>query len=238
MSHLCVPANRLNPCSRCGAAVGELHEYCCESEQCLECGGQLQSCGLYRGCVMDRVPDRDRLPWTGLEPCEAECLEFGWYWPLPAGVAEPADEPYLDINRLYGEAAWDRARRRFVRTTLTRAGQRLREQGIRWSCTSRVQHGRTYSLRAQYLDSHGVDHPVVGFASLIFRGAIRPGEGKDFRIAFARQRDPETGQLGLEMAEIGTLIGKTLTEHGIEWAWGGNPRTRIRVKAKSVKSID
>jgi hypothetical protein len=86
----------------------------CDIEQCPYCGKLLISCLCSR-----RPPLDERLPWAGVWPGDAECYEFGWYCRQVEGagwVRCAADDPEAteDIKRLYAEATWDRARRRFV----------------------------------------------------------------------------------------------------------------------------
>lgn len=102
-------------CPDCDVAPGELHLTNCDIEQCDACGCQRLSCGCQRSA--------NRLPWTGMWPGEAECREFGWWtkwkqggerggeWVI-AGPNERGAQP--DLNRIHGEAVWDRRRKRFV----------------------------------------------------------------------------------------------------------------------------
>jgi len=60
-----------------------------------------------------------RLPWTGIWPGTAECIEFGWFsifspygWERCERDA-PGASP--DLNRLAIEAVWDEDKRRYVR---------------------------------------------------------------------------------------------------------------------------
>jgi len=104
-----------NTCHDCGAKVGELHDWGCDTERCPLCGHQLLSCGCWYtvlGMDPDNLPkdiynnglsDKDeakavaiieaagRIPWTGKWPGEAECEEYGWfcYW-NPKGAGDPS----------------------------------------------------------------------------------------------------------------------------------------------------
>jgi hypothetical protein len=102
-------------CPDCNAGVGELHVPGCDVERCPYCGGQV-FLGLCCGQPLD---ERDRMPWTGLWPGEADCREFGWYVRMVPGVGWErcaAGEPGAreDLNRLYMEAIWDPAQKRHV----------------------------------------------------------------------------------------------------------------------------
>jgi hypothetical protein len=68
----------------------------------------------------DRVPDDDRMPWTGLWPGVAECQEYGLYAKLIEGkgwVPCSKDDPDAmeDLNALRVVAEWDRQQKRFVK---------------------------------------------------------------------------------------------------------------------------
>lgn len=107
-------------CGDCAAKPDQLHSGGCDVERCPKCGGQIISCE----CFTDETwpEDAARIPWTGIWPGEAECIEFGWYSKFVEGRGwvrcEKADpEAGPDLNRLAsfgGEAAWDRKLRRFV----------------------------------------------------------------------------------------------------------------------------
>jgi hypothetical protein len=108
-------------CYDCGVAPGQLHIPGCVVERCPYCGRQLLSC-FCPGIGLDHVPDDDRLAWAGEWPGLAECVEFGWFakrvpgrrgW-VPCSPDDPDASP--DLNRLLLEAAWDRDRKRFVRS--------------------------------------------------------------------------------------------------------------------------
>lgn len=98
-------------CPDCGVAPGENHRSGCDIERCATCGLQVGACDH---------PPTTAIPWTGMWPGEAECREFGWFarllagqgW-VPCAPADPGASP--DLNRLYTEASWDRAQKRWVR---------------------------------------------------------------------------------------------------------------------------
>jgi hypothetical protein len=102
-------------CSDCGAVPGALHVAGCDVERCPNCGGQALSCGC------DYEATDERLPWTGRWPGDDECEEFGWYSkPNPNGVgyvpcAKSDPSAGYDLNRLYTDAKWDKAKKRFVK---------------------------------------------------------------------------------------------------------------------------
>jgi hypothetical protein len=105
-------------CHDCGVAVGQLHVRGCDVEQCPYCGRQSITCPCEE-LGIGFVPDDDRMPWTGLWPGDAECLEFGWFcrrtergW-QPCEPDAPGAGP--DINRLRTEGVWDRELKRFVK---------------------------------------------------------------------------------------------------------------------------
>jgi len=137
-----------NLCHDCRAKPGEMHMPGCDTERCARCGGQSLSCGcvyevngmnavmlseehpeIYKGGPtkkMWKVFDAEieklggRLPWTGVWPGEAECIEFGWYsrysddkgWERCKADDEGACP---DLNRLCGGGAvWDVKARRWV----------------------------------------------------------------------------------------------------------------------------
>ena len=108
----------LAPCPECGALPGQLHLKSCHIEACPECGRQLLSCGC-------RQPKgKDRIPWAGEWPGEAECREFGWFAKLIPGkgwvscqALDARASP--DLWRLYRDAEWDRTARRFRRKLLS-----------------------------------------------------------------------------------------------------------------------
>lgn len=137
-----------NLCHDCHAKPGEMHQRGCDTERCSLCGGQAISCGcvyevngidpddleedypsVYRDGPtkeMYKIFDAEieklggRLPWTGVWPGEAECIEFGWYskWVDGRGWVrcEATDEGAgPDLNRLHGGGAvWDAKARRWV----------------------------------------------------------------------------------------------------------------------------
>ena len=99
-------------CHDCGVDPRQLHKAGCDVERCPTCGGQMLGCGC------PEEDQRDRLPWTGEWPGDAECREFGWYCDRDNPCRRcSADDPNAteDLNRLAREARWDRAARRFVR---------------------------------------------------------------------------------------------------------------------------
>jgi hypothetical protein len=105
-------------CGDCGVQPGQLHKRGCDVERCPYCGGQMIFCDCN---LPRRVPDKDRLPWTGEWPGEAECREFGWYakrnpngpgW-VPCQSDDPGAQP--DQNRLHKDAVWDRRLKRWLR---------------------------------------------------------------------------------------------------------------------------
>lgn len=104
----------LSSCPRCGVRPGNKHKRSCSAEQCSNCGHQYFCCGC-PPCL--RTP---RLTWTGDLPGVAECRRFGFLVKLvpgkgyvPCDKDDPDAEP--DMNRLFREARWDPAARRFIR---------------------------------------------------------------------------------------------------------------------------
>lgn len=91
-------------CPDCAVAVGEPHVYdeCdggCDVARCLDTGLQRLLCDL------DHDRDCGRDIWTGWWPGLVDCEQFGWMH----GPGFP------DLNRLYTEATWDRARCAWVK---------------------------------------------------------------------------------------------------------------------------
>ena len=134
---------RKETCGDCGVAVGELHRWGCDIEQCPMCGGQLLTCGCWFDVagidVSGEVTEADhakvkaaieaagRIPWSGEWPGMAECREYGFYcYCDPRGYGNPAmhygwmpcekDHPKAqpDMNRLMRECAWDRTAKKWV----------------------------------------------------------------------------------------------------------------------------
>lgn len=104
--------NELINCPDCGVKPGAAHVDGCDIERCANCGNQAFSCG----CAEHELPP---IKWTGLWPGVAECRELGWYAKRVPGqgwVSCDADDPAAmeDLNRLYGEAVWDREAGRFI----------------------------------------------------------------------------------------------------------------------------
>ena len=73
-------------CHDCGAQEGELHEYGCDMEKCLFCGGQLISCG----CCYDYLGLRDHERYTA----ETSFLPAGIY---EGGLNETQENEWLRI---------------------------------------------------------------------------------------------------------------------------------------------
>ena len=103
-------------CPDCNVEAGSAHAAGCDVERCRCCGGQAISCD----CPAEAVAALPRLPWTGLWPGEAECIEFGWFasWDSVRGwlkclPTDPGAGP--DLNRLYAEAVWNPTLGRFER---------------------------------------------------------------------------------------------------------------------------
>jgi hypothetical protein len=107
-------------CPGCGAEVGQLHNLYCAEEQCPYTGRPVLMCFCtHRG--PETIPQQDRLPWNGERGGTRECQEFGWFVrrTLVGRIPCRPDQPGAveDLDRLYRDAVWDRARRRFVRKT-------------------------------------------------------------------------------------------------------------------------
>ncbi len=103
----------MRTCPDCGVKAGAFHLPDCDVERCPYCGRQLLSCGCRR------PPLDDRMPWTGTWPGVAECRELGWFAKLVPGkgwIPCSPEEPGAteDLNRLYTQAGWNRAEKRFV----------------------------------------------------------------------------------------------------------------------------
>lgn len=104
-------------CTDCDAKPGEYHQDNCDVQRCPNCGGQLLSCSC-RDSEIDPLPP---IPWTGVWPGEAECIEFGWYAKLVPGSGwvrcmKDDTEASPDLNRLHqGEAEWNKVMGRFVK---------------------------------------------------------------------------------------------------------------------------
>jgi len=103
-------------CGDCGVEAGEFHLTGCDIERCAYCGRQAIGCE----CTEAEVNSVPRLPWTGVWPGEAECVEWGWFASFVPGAGwarclptDPGAGP--DLNRLYADAAWDRQLRRWVK---------------------------------------------------------------------------------------------------------------------------
>jgi hypothetical protein len=104
----------IQPCPECCARPGQLHMAGCDCERCPRCGGQIISCA----CIYE-VNDmsRQRLPWTGEQPGEAEAREYGFYcywnghW-VRCSADHPGARP--DLNRVIEECRWDSERQRWV----------------------------------------------------------------------------------------------------------------------------
>jgi hypothetical protein len=94
------PARQLR-CPDCSVRAGMAHLDGCDVARCMATGTQRLDHGRCR-CAAD--------VWTGAWPGDAECLEFGWTF----GPGMP------DLNRLYTEATWNPARKRWVRTVAER----------------------------------------------------------------------------------------------------------------------
>lgn len=133
-------------CPDCAAQIGLLHESGCDVERCPRCGFQAIGCGcIYEVCGMnpdtlerdhpdiynngpteamlekwDETWGQRRMPWTGLWPGDAECLDYGFacYWGppwIPCSPDHPKATP--DLNRLVVECRWDQEKQKFVRPT-------------------------------------------------------------------------------------------------------------------------
>lgn len=86
-------------CPSCDATKGAEHHENCDVARCLVTGLQRLGCPEQHDCGRDE--------WPGTWPGEAECAEFGWVFDV-GGMTFP------DLNRLYFEADWDQAKRRWV----------------------------------------------------------------------------------------------------------------------------
>ena len=137
---------KLRDCPDCKAASGEHHQPGCDVERCPRCGMQAITCNcIYELCgINPATMERDhpdiyrngpteamyqqwdkawgdrRTRWTGVWPGEAECVEYGWYAKLVAGVGWQsctADDPeaHPNLNRLVLECVWDVNQQKFVR---------------------------------------------------------------------------------------------------------------------------
>lgn len=93
----------MNDCPDCRADVGHPHHDACDIARCLHTGLPRFGCEGDHDCGSDA--------WTGEWPDVQACLEYGFVVTYPGvhGV-------YPDTNRLYAEAHWDPARRRWVKS--------------------------------------------------------------------------------------------------------------------------
>lgn len=73
--------------------------------RCPDTGAQRISCG----CAKHTYPE---IPWSGMWPGDAECIELGWYSVFTPGrgwvrcsATTPGANP--DLNRLLESARWD-----------------------------------------------------------------------------------------------------------------------------------
>ncbi len=101
------------PCFDCGAKVGELHLAKCDVERCPDTGCQRLCCD----CIEHTYP---RIPWSGMWPGDAECIELGWYAVFTRSrgwVRCDKDTPgaHPDLGRLSESSArWDPVQVRWV----------------------------------------------------------------------------------------------------------------------------
>ncbi len=101
-------------CPDCGVAPGGVHDYGCDIERCIQCGGQLISCDCETEAHPPPAKDRDR--WTGEFPGRADARRLGLFckeqkiynghgpW-VPCEESDPEATP--DLNRLAAECTWN-----------------------------------------------------------------------------------------------------------------------------------
>jgi hypothetical protein len=136
-------------CHDCKAKPGEMHKGNCDVERCPLCGHQAMSCGcvyevnemsrerlkqehpdIYKGGPTEAMYKKleeafaevgGPLPWTGIWPGVAECVEFGWYSKRAKVGYRSCDkndpDAGPDLNRLGQEAIWSVEKRRWVLPT-------------------------------------------------------------------------------------------------------------------------
>jgi len=115
--------SKVKVCPVCEAGPGQFHKEGCDNERCAKCGTQRVSCEPMRGC--DGVYQPERIAWSGREPGEAECEQYGYYSkivPEKGWVACDKDDPDAqpDLNRLIMECVWDRQQKRYVKPDKTK----------------------------------------------------------------------------------------------------------------------
>ena len=149
MSQVSKASTKFDSCPFCEVQCGEYHRNLCELEQCPYCGFFCHNCGSNTGkCAnidnaLYPVPLDDRIPFTGEWPGANECRDWGWYaipqhdceanpekaWLACSPMAPKALPNYY---RLSVDAEWSREDKRFVRTTLTKAFNDMRQCGLLW----------------------------------------------------------------------------------------------------------
>lgn len=102
-------------CGDCAATPGSYHTLGCDTERCMDCGGQLISCD----CNGTSLANEARELWTGVRPGVEQCHNLGWFAKRIPGLTGwqscPEDDPdgRADLNRL-AECEWDPETRLFV----------------------------------------------------------------------------------------------------------------------------
>lgn len=105
--------NKPSDCPDYGVKPGELHDPGCDAEPCSACGCQAISCG----CKLEEYTDLPRVPWSGIWPGVAECVEYGLFCVWVEGFGwkdwdgEPDASPSLTLLHQVGR--WDRDRQRW-----------------------------------------------------------------------------------------------------------------------------
>lgn len=100
-------------CPDCEVAIGQLHKRGCDVERCSYCGLQAIGC-------KHRVPDDDRLPWTGTMPGVDDCHRLGLFAKMVPGKGwTPCDKDEKgaieDLNSLYTLCTWSREKKQWER---------------------------------------------------------------------------------------------------------------------------
>ena len=111
----------LKNCPDCGVEPGQEHKPGCDVERCPDCGRQVISCGCWCKCEDECIgncnPTNPLLPWAGVWPGVAECIEYGWYVKGSKEQRGPdADTPtgeWPDLNRLIICSDWSVAEKRW-----------------------------------------------------------------------------------------------------------------------------